>query len=52
VAQQGRAFAEERNLVKNFEDKFKVRQILFPTYCMNIKRVNEKAGIKFKGMSK
>jgi dipeptidase len=46
------AFAEERNLVKNFEDKFKVRQILFPTYCMNIKRVNEKAGIKFKGMSK
>lgn len=40
------AFEEEKNLLKSFQGKVKVRRVLLPTYCLNVKRVNDKAGIK------
>lgn len=43
------AFEEEENLIKNFRNKITTRTILYPTYCINIRKVNNKAGIKIKG---
>jgi len=40
------AFEEEKNLLKSFQGKVKVRRVLLPTYCLNVKRVNDKAGVK------